>query len=117
MVLVGLCVGSIFEDLRTDEWRGWIAVDVVTIATWILLVMAYFQPSVVEGIGVWIVAVFLVPLLGTGLSVQHDLATTESDPRLSVRTNEIIHHLGAITAAALLVPAVAFGVLVVMRAL
>ena len=91
-------------------------VDAVTMIAWLFLIVGYFYPGVVVPLGRWVVVIPLLGVVGTGISVEHDLSTLPRDARLSERVNAVTNALTGPTTALLLAPAVAFGVLVAVRA-
>ncbi|SRR6266566_1797685 len=116
ILLLVVWLGSTVDDIRERVSQFWIAVDAITMIAWIFLIVAYFHPAVVGPLGPWVIIVLAVAVIGTGISVHHDLATLTVDTRLSERANQVIAFLSSPVTALIFVPAAAFGVLVVIRA-
>ena len=116
LLLLWIWGSATIGDFQDKERPFWIIVDAVTMIAWLFLIVAYFHPRIVMPFGRWVVLISLLGLVGTGFSVEHDLSTLPTDERFSWRANTVINALSGPTTVVLLAPAVAFGVLVALRA-
>ena len=92
------------------------SMEIATSIAWPLLVAAFFWPSVAARLGRWVLPLFALAILWTGYTWWRDIRPSVARSDLPPLQHKVAYALTTIAGAAIVVPVVVLGAIVVRRA-
>ncbi len=115
IVLAGLSASGLIDDLRDGRSRWYLLTGTLSAVFSLLMVVALWTAPLAQGLGLWVAAMLVYAIGWDTWSTAIDLRSIGRDPELSDEERGLYGRFGVMFSAAVLAPAYACGLLVLLE--